>query len=264
MAEGAEGKGNKEEQQGSAQVPPATATSEAANEAAGTEADPAWPPREAAPRDVAPDDPATMTLPATSEPAAGKKSAADAQVVMLPTEADAQVGAALPGQEMGFSDSTLHWLEDGETTGTHRTTSPTGSLPSYDPRAPIAGRKRAVLVVGGAGALALIVAGTLFFQARSRPAPAVPAVTKVEPARDLTARAEAALAANQISEALDLAHLALAADQRHADAHFVMAKSERARNQSSAARDEYRKYLELAPLGLHAAEARQALDSLPQ
>jgi hypothetical protein len=183
---------------------------------------------------------------------------------MLPTEAEAQGGAALPGQEMGFSDSTLHWLEGGETTGSTRVTSPTGSLPSYDPRAPVAGRKRAVLVVGGAGALALIVAGTLFVQARSHRAADAPAAVKVEPARDLAARAEAALAANRLGEAMDLAHLALAADQRYADAHFVLAKCQRAHNQLPAATQEYRKYLELAPLGVHAAEARQALDSLGQ
>ena len=55
--------------------------------------------------------------------------------------------AATPQEEMGLSNSTLHWLEDGEQAVPGRLTEP-GSMPSYDPRAPIAGRKRAVLVVG--------------------------------------------------------------------------------------------------------------------
>ena len=239
------------------------------------ESEPAWPPREAAPRDVvaqdkAPQDKAPQdqdapdsknVLSSAAAPGASTArsrspgSATTTPVMLPPSEADAQVGAALPGQEMAFSDSTLHWLQDGETGRTTRPTSPTGSLPSYDPRAPIAGRPRAYLVVGGAAALAMIVAGTLFFQAQGRPTPA-PRPTVSEPARDFTARAEAALAANRVSEALDLAHLALTADQRHADAHFVLASCERARNQPQAARNAYRKYLELAPLGRHAAEAR--------
>jgi hypothetical protein len=267
MAAGAEGEDDKstEAQQGSTPAPPANETSDAhkvgegasasaaESSAESADAEPAWPPREAAPREVAPDERSAVLTSAPKQP-----------VVMAPTEADAQGGAALPGQEMGFSDSTLHWLEGGETTGTTRTTSPTGSLPSYDPRAPVAGRRRAVVVVGGAGALALIVAGTLFVQARGhRPAEA-PRAARVEPARDLTVRAEAALAANRITEATDLAHLAVTADPRYADAHFVMAKVQRAHNQIPAAKQEYRKYLELAPLGLHAAEARLALDSLGQ
>ena len=64
-------------------------------------------------------------------------------------------------------------------------------------------------------------------------------------------------------EAFDLAHLALVADPRFADAHFVVANVERARSQLAPARDEYRKYLELAPLGTHAAAARAALAALP-
>jgi hypothetical protein len=265
MAAGAdrEGKEKVEGQQGSAPVASATA--------GGPEPEPAWPPREAAPRDVVGEDKVSKDLPnvlssadapgASTGKGAVTGSATTSPVMLPPSEADAQVGAALPGHEMAFSDSTLHWLQDGETGRTTRPTSPTGSLPSYDPRAPIAGRRRAYLVVGGAAALALIVAGTLFLQARGRPAPR-PKATVSEPARDLTARAEAALAANRVNEALDLAHLALTADPRHADAQFVLASCQRARNQPEAARNAYRKYLELAPLGLHAAEARQALDSL--
>lgn len=278
MAEGADGKTDDNDKAASATASLTNATSDPKDDTKSSSGgDPAWPPPEAAPKDEAsaaetpgaaelpssappPGDP-TQARPAPSEDAPKAVSVA----VVAPTEAEAQggAGAALPGQEMGFSESTLHWLAGGETTGTTRVTRDTGTLPSYDPRAPVAGRKRAVLVVGGAGLLALIVAGTLFVQARSHRAPGTTAAT-AEPARDLTARAEAAYAANRISEAIELAHLALSADPRYADAHLVMANCERARNQISAAREQYRKYLDLAPLGLHAAEAREALGSLPQ
>ena len=46
--------------------------------------------------------------------------------------------AATPQEEMGLSNSTLHWLEDGEQAVPGRLTEP-GSMPSYDPRAPVAG-----------------------------------------------------------------------------------------------------------------------------
>jgi len=269
MAAGAdrEGKEKSEGQQESEPVSSATAAKAGAVSTTGeASAEPVWPPREAAPRDVVSPEqekgPDASGAQNVLSSAAAPGSATTTPVMLPPSEADAQVGAALPGQEMAFSDSTLHWLQDGETGRTTRPTSPTGSLASYDPRAPVAGRRRAYLVVGGAATLALLIAGTLFLQARGRPAP--PAPTSSEPARDFTARAEAALAANRVSEALDLAHLALTADPRHADAQFVLASCERARNQPQAARNAYRKYLELAPLGPHAAEARQALDSLQQ
>jgi tetratricopeptide (TPR) repeat protein len=163
---------------------------------------------------------------------------------------------------MALSNSTLHWLEDGEQAVPGRLTEP-GSMPSYDPRAPVPGRKRAVLVVGLAGLAAVIVAATLYGQAQQRRAAEPAPAAVVEPARDLTNRAEAALAANKMDEALELANLALVADQRFADAHFVVATCKRARNQLTEARDAFRKYLELAPLGTHAAAARAALASLP-
>jgi hypothetical protein len=203
----------------------------------------------AKPAEPGPNDSGVMTAP-ESKPAA--KAAA----------ADAEMPAATPQEEMGLSNSTLHWLEDGDQAVPGRLTEP-GSMPSYDPRAPVPGRKRAVLVVGLAGLVAVIVAGTLYGQAQRRRAtePATPVV--VEPARDITTRAEKALAANKLDEALDLANLALVADQRFADAHFVVAIVKRAHNQPAEARDAFRKYLDLAPLGTHAAEARAALASLP-
>jgi tetratricopeptide (TPR) repeat protein len=223
----------------------------------------AWPPPEAAPAGEsakattngapAAGDSGVMTAPEAS-PAAKAPAPAQGEMPEMP--------AAEPQEEMGLSNSTLHWLEDGEQAVPSRLTEP-GTMPSYDPRAPVAGRRRAVLVVGGAGLVALITAGYLYAQTVKHRAeqPTAPAV--VEPARDRTNKAEAALAANRLDEALDFAHLALGADQRFADAHFVLAAVQQARNQSAAARDEYRKYLELAPLGVHSQAARAALSTLP-
>jgi hypothetical protein len=216
--------------------------------------EPAWPPKEAAPIDEAA--PVARAQPVPE--AAPAPPASD--------EADRGAGST-PEQEMGFSPSTLHWLADGDVSQPYsqpyRATGPV-TLPSFDPRAPVAGRRRAVLVVGGAGLLALAIAGGFFIQAERRRAEELPAAVKVEPARDLTTRAEAAMAANRIAEALDLAHLALVADARFADAHFVVAECERARGQALPARDAYRKYLDLAPLGKNAAAARTALAALPK
>ena len=235
----------------------------------------AWPPPEAAPTGEAasassggageaskpapaegsgPGDSGVMTAPETSAAAKSPKSS--------PKPSADEMPGTTPQEEMGLSNSTLHWLEDGEQAVPSRLTEP-GTMPSYDPRAPVPGRRRAVLVVGIAGALALIVAGAFYAQAQKRHAAEAPAPTAVDPARDLTTRAETALAAHRFDEALELARLALTADPRFADAHFVVATVEKGRNEREAARDEFRKYLELAPLGTHAAEARAALSSLP-
>ena len=234
----------------------------------------AWPPPEAAPAgDGGALAPGAASAPSANESAKSADSKGEAkpddsgvmtappQPVKPPAAAD-DMPAATPQQEMGLSNSTLHWLEDGDQAVPGRLTEP-GSMASYDPRAPVPGRKRTVLVVGLAGAVALIVAGTFYVNAQKRRAaePAAPAA--IEPARDLTNRAEAALAANKVDEALELAHLALVADPRFADAHFAVALCKQARHQTAEARDEFRKYLELAPLGTHAADARTALSTLP-
>ena len=93
---------------------------------------------------------------------------------------------------MGLSNSTLHWLEDGDQAVPGRLTEP-GSMASYDPRAPVPGRRRAVLVVGLAGAVALIVAGTLFVNAQKRRAaePPAPAVDRTCPRSDQPRRSRA-------------------------------------------------------------------------
>ena len=163
--------------------------------------------------------------------------------------------AATPQQEMGLSNSTLHWLEDGDQAVPSRLTEP-GTMPSYDPRAPVPGRRRAVLVTGLAAVVALIVAGTLYAQAqkhkRGTAAAAHGGRTRARSHRQGRVRP----GREPGRPRLELAHLALVADQRFADAHFVVAKVQQARNQPAAARDEFRKYLELAPLGTHSAEPR--------
>jgi hypothetical protein len=232
----------------------------------------AWPPPEAAPagtpapsKDAAPpsqkeataNDSGVMTAPES-----GASATRDAKPATPGTATEAEMPAATPQEEMGLSNSTLHWLEDGEQAVPNRLTEP-GTMPSYDPRAPVPGRKRAFLVTGGAALIALIVAGWFYAQAQRRHAAEAPAPVAVEPARDLTTRAESALAANKADEAMELAHLALVADPRFADAHFVVGTIKQARNQPAEARAEFRKYLELAPLGTHSEAARKALASLP-
>jgi len=230
----------------------------------------AWPPPEAAPAGDG-----GAPAPASSGASAGEAAASngeakpdDSGVMTAPPQpakpppAADDMPAATPQEEMGLSNSTLHWLEDGDQAVPGRLTEP-GSMASYDPRAPVPGRRRAVLVVGLAGAVALIVAGTLFVNAQKRRAAEPAAPVAVEPARDLTNRAEGALAANKVDEALELAHLALVADARFADAHFVVGVCKQARHENNEARAAFRKYLELAPLGTHAADARTALSTLP-
>jgi tetratricopeptide (TPR) repeat protein len=257
--------------------PPAEA---AAAPPANVDAAVAWPPPEAAPDGDAAPAPtngtplSTATASAPDAEKAAEPTPADSGVMTAPevspaakapAAANADMPAATPQEEMGLSNSTLHWLEDGDQAVPGRLTDTgTGSMASYDPHAPVPGRKRGVLVVAIPGLMALVVAGMLYARSEKRRAeqpPAAPAA--VEPARDLTSRAEAALAANRPDEALELAHLALVADQRFADAHFVVGSVEQARGQNNAAREEFRRYLELAPLGTHAAAARTALSSLP-
>jgi tetratricopeptide (TPR) repeat protein len=218
---------------------PGTSTVDPAKPAKG-DAEPAWPPREAAPPEEAEAAKSTKPEPDAPEPA-----------------------AALPAEEMPFSPSTLHWLEDGDVSAPVR---PTGTgpvtVPTFDPTAPVAGRRRAVLVVGGATIVALIVSGALYWHSQREKASQATSVAAVDPARDLTNRAEAAFAANQINQALELAHLALVADPGFADAHYLVAKCEQSRKQLLTAREHFRKYLELAPLGAHAGEARAALAAM--
>src|SRR5436190_16146650 len=100
-----------------------------------------------------------MTAPETSAAAKSPKSS--------PKPSADEMPGTTPQEEMGLSNSTLHWLEDGEQAVPGRLTEP-GTMPSYDPRAPVPGRKRAYLVTGGAALIALIVAGWFYGQAQKR------------------------------------------------------------------------------------------------
>ncbi len=232
---------------------------QAATDPGGVDAGVAWPPPEAAPDAQAAKSGEQSAGPAEPEKPA-EPSPAPAESATAAAGKDADDPAAMPVQEMGLSNSTLHWLED-ESAPAH--VHEPGTLPSYDPKAPVAGRRRAVLVVGGAAIVAVAVAGYLYTQSAQRQAEAPTPPVKIEPARDLTGRAQAALAANKYDEALELAHLALVANPRFADAHYVVATCMMARSNATVARDEYRKYLDLAPLGTHAQAAREALAKLP-
>ena len=168
--------------------------------------------------------------------------------------------AAEPKQEMGLSESTLHWLVDGEKPVEALPDDP-GTAPHYDPRAPVPGRKRTVAVIGGAAVLAFAVAALLHAQAGGHRADT--AADANEPAEVLTQRAETALVAGRSGEAMELARLAIAANPRLADAYVVVGKVERDSGRLAESRDAYRKYLDLAPIGTHAADARAALAALP-
>jgi hypothetical protein len=216
--------------------------------------EPAWPPAESRPE----------------EPAAAEAAAPDA-VLTKPAEpsvpaepslpAKPAEPAAEPSQEMGLSESTLHWLVDGEKPVEPVANDP-ATQPHYDPRAPVAGRKRTVALIGGAAVLAFIVALLLHGQAANNRA-AVEAPARAEPAAVLTQRAEAALTAGRSGEAMELARLAIGVDGRSSDAYIVVGKLQRDSGRLADARDAFRKYLELAPLGTHAQEARDALTTLP-
>jgi len=235
--------------------------------------EPVWPPPESQP--VGPEgnkdegaEPALLTKPDEPKPAEAPAKSPDAQSSEGPspdappaTDAAAKPPeeAAEPGQEMTLSESTLHWLVDGELP-----IEPTGPTlaPIYDSHAPVAGRRRTVAVIGGAAVLALIVALVLHALAarHEQPAAAAPSVGSADL---LIHRAEAALAQGRSAEALDLARLASVTDPHYADAYVVIGGIQKSNGQAIDARDAYRRYLDLAPLGSHAPEARAALKTLP-
>jgi hypothetical protein len=228
--------------------------------------EPVWPPAESRPDETAAPDGAAPD--AAAPDAAAPDAAAPDAVLTKPEEPAAEEPAEKPGdlasepkQEMGLSESTLHWLVDGEQPVEPVANDP-ATQPHYDPRAPVAGRKRTFAIIGGAAVLAFVVALLLHGQAANNPAP-VAAPAPVEPAAVLTQRGEAALAAGRSGEAMDLAHLAIGADPRSSDAYIIVGKVQRDSGRLPESRDAFRKYLELAPLGTHAQEAREALAALP-
>ncbi len=228
--------------------------------------EPAWPPVEARPEEppaaAAAQEPTNETNEANeTEKAAPSAAPAEEPILTKPAEAAGwEEKASEPKQEMGLSESTLHWLVDGEQALEPREGDP-ATGPVYDPRAPVAGRKRTVAVIGGAAVVAFAVAMLLHGQAARHASP-VEAPT-AEPASVLTKRAETALGAGRSGEAIELAHLAIGTDPGAADAYVVVGKVQHDSGRLAEARDAFRKYLELAPLGTHAQEARDALTALP-
>lgn len=216
--------------------------------------EPVWPPPESKPEEAPatkPEEPALLTKP--EEPALLTKPEE-------PLAAGSDEPASLPKQELALSESTLHWLVDGEHPIEASEPNPV-LVPAYDPRAPVAGRKRTFAIIGGAAILSLGIAWALHAQAAHHRT--VAAESADNSADVLVHRAEAALAQGRAGEALDLARLAIVTDPRLANAFIVIGTVQRSGGQALDARDSYRRYLELAPLGIHAAEARAALKTLP-
>jgi len=224
--------------------------------------EPVWPPPESQPNEPPAGEPPVQAK--AGETPIGEPPAHDEAVLTKPdepvsTDKPAEP-AAEPNQEMALSESTLHWLVDAEQPMDASGSNPI-LAPVYDRQAPVAGRKRAIAVIGGAAVLALGIAWALHAQAAHHRI--VAAAPTVDSAELLIHRAEAALAQGRSAEALDLARLAIVTDQRLADAYMVMGAVQRSNGHLIDARDSYRRYLELAPIGTHAAEARAALTSLP-
>jgi hypothetical protein len=182
----------------------------------------------------------------------GSKPAPD---VELPAQAPAP--AAEPKQEMTLSESTLVWMVDSDKEA--REPDPS-TAPRYEFAAQQASRRRTLALVGAAGVLALIIALVMHIVASHRP----PAVDEsLDSAAQITRKAENALAQGRTGEAIELAHLAIAANPRVPGAYAVVGSVARAAGRTVEARNAYRKYIELAPVGPHAAEARAALAALP-
>jgi hypothetical protein len=132
--------------------------------------------------------------------------------------------------------------------------------PRYDFRSHLAGRRRVLIFLGAAGGVALIIALVLHLVASNRPPPVD---DSLDSAAQITRKAENALVQGRTGEAIELAHLAIAANPRVAGAYAVVGSVARAAGRTVEAREAYAKYLELAPIGPHAAEARAALAALP-
>jgi cytochrome c-type biogenesis protein CcmH/NrfG len=185
-------------------------------------------------------------------PANGAKAAPDPE---LPPHSPAP--SAEPKQEMTLSESTLHWMVDSDKEAHEPDPS---TAPRYEFAAQVASRRRTLALVGAAGALALIIALVLHLVAGRRPPPVD---ESFDSAAQITRRAENALAQGRTGEAIELAHLAIAANPRVPGAYAVVGSVARAAGRTVEARDAYLKYIQLAPVGPHAAEARAALAALP-
>lgn len=202
--------------------------------------------------DGTPSPPASPPEPGQASSASIPEKAAAPQAELTPPTSGP---ASEPKQEMTLSESTLVWMVEGEA----RETDPS-RVSSYDFHAPADARRRVFALVGIAGGVALIIAFVLHLVAASRP----PAPDETEDAASqLTRRAELALAQGRSGEAIELAHLAIAANSRVPGAYAVVGAVARTAGRVVEARTAYTKYLELAPVGPHAAEARAALAVLP-
>src|SRR6185312_4951273 len=175
------------------------------------------------------------------------------------TPASSSPPSAEPKQEMVLSESTLHWMVDPD-----KEMDPAEPDPSrqshYDFHAPAAARRRLLTLVGAAGLVALIIALVLHVQASHRPPPVDESVAS---AAQISHRAELAYAQGRSGEAIELAHLAIAANPRVAGPYAVVGAVARAAGRTVEAREAYTKYIQLAPAGPRAAEARAALADLP-
>jgi hypothetical protein len=160
---------------------------------------------------------------------------------------------------MTLSESTLHWMVDPDKAMEPREPDPSRQS-HYDFQAPAAARRRILTLVGAAGLLALIIAIVLHVQASRRPPPVD---ESADSAAQITHRAELAYAQGRSGEAIELAHLAIAANPRVPGAYAVVGAVARVAGRTVEARNAYSKYLELAPLGPRPAEARAALANLP-
>jgi hypothetical protein len=168
-----------------------------------------------------------------------------------------------PNIEMSLSESTLHWLVDAD--------EPMALEPSdavteagYEARAAVPGARRALLFIGGAGVLALIFAFILHVEAERHKAAVGAQPVPLDSSAVLTQRAQAALVGGRPGEALDFARLAVDVDPGAADAYYIIAILQRSGGRTSEARDAFRHYLDAAPLGVHASDARKALKQMAQ
>jgi len=168
--------------------------------------------------------------------------------------------AAEPRQEMTLSESTLHWMVDSDKAMEEAPEADPSKQSRYDSQGPRAARRRLAALVGIAGGVALLTAVVLHFQAKNQPPPVDESIAS---SAQITRRAELALSQGRAGEALELAHLAIATNPRVPGAYAVVGAVARSAGRTVEARNAYTRYLELAPVGPHAAEARGALTALP-
>jgi Flp pilus assembly protein TadD len=166
---------------------------------------------------------------------------------------EGEVGSA-PDEQMAFSESTSHWLAEGDTLSD-----------AADRLRPPSDRRRDVAVIGGAILLGLALIVILRGHAGSTQPAAAPAPAHGDVATAatvLTHRAESALADGKPDRALELARQAILADPWYADAYAVVGSAHRAAGHGDEAKTAFRRYLELAPNGRQAPTVKSQLEKL--